>query len=111
MKLRYLIAILVAMVTSSIASANWTLNLGYRNPPNSRYGINFLYLGTKFGFELGIGAGSIDAGTTENDDDDDDDNLFVNAGGAVSLSPNRFALLASLAKGFRCDGLRCSLVA
>ena len=77
--------LMILLLTSKLASANWTLNLGYHNPPNSRYGINFLYFGAKFGFELGIGTGSIDAGTTEDDGDDEDDSVFVNAGGAISV--------------------------
>jgi hypothetical protein len=39
----------------SVAQANWTLNLGFHNPPGSSLGINFLYWATRWNFEAGLG--------------------------------------------------------
>ena len=65
------------------AFGNWTLNLGYRNPPSSQYGVNFLYIGSKFGFELGIGSGSVSSDDTDNNDESDD-NVTASLSGAIS---------------------------
>jgi len=54
---------------SSSAFANWTLNIGYQNPIVSTWGLNFLYLGSQWGVELGVGW--IDANARIEDDDDD----------------------------------------
>ncbi len=51
--------------------ADWTLNVGYHNPRPATYGVNFLYLGSQWGFEAGIGW--IDVNAEKSSDDDDDD--------------------------------------
>lgn len=51
------------------AQANWSANVGYQNPAVSTYGLNFLYLGSQWAFETGIGW--IDAEASADDDDDD----------------------------------------
>ena len=38
-----------------VAEAAWTVNGGYHNPVFSTYGLNFLYLGSNWGFETGLG--------------------------------------------------------
>ena len=60
--------------------ANWTLNLGYQNPRPATYGVNFLYVGSQWGFEAGIGWIDVDAeadtddeADEANDKDDEDD--------------------------------------
>ena len=40
---------------SGESRADWSLNLGYQNPANAQYGINFLYEGSNWGFEGGVG--------------------------------------------------------
>lgn len=50
----------------------WSWNLGYNNPPGALVGLNFLYLGDNFGFEIGIG-----------NVDSDESNSSIN--GAASL--------------------------
>lgn len=52
--------------------ANWTLNLGYQNPRPATYGVNFLYVGSQWGFEAGIGWIDVDAEADTDDDDDDE---------------------------------------
>ena len=44
------------------AKANWTLNIGYQNPPGSSFGLNFLKFAGNWGFELGIGGFSAEFG-------------------------------------------------
>ncbi|MBC7659495.1 MAG: hypothetical protein H7249_07275 [Chitinophagaceae bacterium] len=52
-----------ASLISTNAFAEWTLNLGYHNPVYSKLGLNFLYWGSQWNFEVGIGwlDGVIDA--------------------------------------------------
>ena len=78
----HLIAITLFLVCQP-CMANWTLNLGYRNPPGSQYGLNFLYIGSKFGFEIGLGSGSVTQDDANNDDKSDD-NVTAALGGALS---------------------------
>lgn len=40
---------------ASVAHANWSMNVGYRNPVNSTAGLNFLYMWPNIGFEIGVG--------------------------------------------------------
>lgn len=69
------------------ASANWTLNLGYHNPLNSQLGVNFLYWGSQWNFEIGIGW--IDADAEADDDageeDPDDDKVSFAAAGDIDI--------------------------
>lgn len=62
---------LVVMLSAEIAAANWTLNVGYHNPTNATYGLNFLYLGSRWGFEVGVGW--LDFATVNTDDADEDE--------------------------------------
>lgn len=54
-KYAWLLALLPFCLTSKTAKADWTLNLGYHNPVYSHVGVNFLYWGSQWNFELGIG--------------------------------------------------------
>ena len=77
--LRYVLFTVIAslsLLKSTNAFANWTMNLGYHNPVNSKLGANFLYWGSQWNFELGIGW--VDG--SANADDDDDDNDTANGG-------------------------------
>lgn len=60
------------MMMSSAAWAGWTLNLGYHNPPGSLVGLNFLYLGSSFGFELGAGWLQFNTKDTDHSPSDND---------------------------------------
>ncbi len=59
------------LFVSTGAIAGWTANLGYNNPPGA-IGLNFLYLGTQWGFEAGVGKvnanSTTDDSTTKNDE-------------------------------------------
>ncbi len=60
-----LVAIFLStFLQNSVASAAWSLNLGFHNPPNSTFGVNFLYFGSQWGFEAGVGW--VDARSTDN---------------------------------------------
>ncbi len=76
-----------ALFMSSVAEANWTLNLGYHNPMNSKFGVNFLYWGSQWNFEVGIGW--LDANAEADDDKDevdtDDDKVGVAAAGDINF--------------------------
>ena len=64
-----LLGILCWCSWNQAALANWTLNLGYHNPQGSRLGLNFLYWGSQWNFELGIGwlDAVVDDGTANSD--------------------------------------------
>lgn len=62
--------LLVALLfTPQAAWANWTLNLGYHNPLNAQIGLNFLRMGSNWGFEVGIGWVDMDTIDTDKDND------------------------------------------
>lgn len=91
--MNYVIAGLL-VASASTAQANWTLNIGYQNPAVSTWGVNFLYLGSKWGFEAGIGwidaEANVDDDDDENDDelakgDEDDDRASLRLAGDVDL--------------------------
>lgn len=65
----YCMLLASGLCLSDVAEANWTLNIGYHNPIVSTWGLNLLYIGSKFGFEAGVGWVEVDA----NGDDDQDD--------------------------------------
>lgn len=48
------------------ASNDWSLNIGYHNPPGADVGANFLYQWTNWAFEIGIGSISVDDSSTNN---------------------------------------------
>lgn len=54
---------------SQRAMAEWTWNIGWQNPANATVGVNFLYLGSKWGFECGIGAVKADSEDTTDDEE------------------------------------------
>ncbi len=58
--------------------ADWTLNVGYHNPRPATYGVNFLYIGTSWGFEAGIGWLDVNAEKSADDDDVDAKNGTAN---------------------------------
>lgn len=74
--LRYCL-IFLCLTGSATAFGNWTMNLGYRNPPGAQYGLNFLYWGSQWGFELGVGYVDLDA--LDLDDEDDEDTATAEA--------------------------------
>lgn len=46
----------IALCASTPASAGWSWNLGYHNPPTSTLGINFMHLWSNWAFEIGVGS-------------------------------------------------------
>jgi hypothetical protein len=67
--------------------ANWTLNLGYHNPMNADLGVNFLYWGSQWNFEVGIGWVDADAKVTDDKDevDKDDDGIGLALAGDLNV--------------------------
>ena len=68
----YLCFLTLIFANPSPLLANWTLNLGYNNPPSATVGANFLYFAKNFAFEIGLGW--VDGEATSSDDDDEDNN-------------------------------------
>lgn len=72
------------------AHAVWTWNIGYHNPAVSTLGLNFLYLGTDWGFETGIGwidvrSNAEDAKETETTADDNKESTSLTVAGDVDV--------------------------
>lgn len=95
--IRYLLISFI-IATSSLVSTNafadWTLNLGYHNPINSKLGVNFLYWGSQWNFEVGIGyvdseVHEEDDNATNNgtasDDNNDDDHVSASVAGDIDI--------------------------
>jgi hypothetical protein len=74
---------------ASPSYANWTLNLGYHNPMNADLGVNFLYWGSKWNFEVGIGWVDADAKATDDANDTatekDDDGVGLALAGDLNV--------------------------
>lgn len=51
--------ILFFLVISAKAQQGWSLNLGYNNPPGATVGLNFMYLWSKWAFEIGAGSAKV----------------------------------------------------
>ncbi len=65
--------LLVAIAAGATrASAAWSLNVGYQNPAVSTIGLNFLYMGSSVGFEIGIGWVDLNSSKVDDDEHDDD---------------------------------------
>lgn len=75
------------LASTSPALANWTLNLGYHNPLNSKLGVNFLYWGSQWNFEIGVGWLDADAEADDdkNEADKDDDKVSFSAAGDIDV--------------------------
>jgi len=69
--------------------ADWTLNLGYHNPVNANLGVNFLYWGSQWNFEVGIGWAEARAKATDDADDTtgekDDDEVRAAVAGDLNV--------------------------
>jgi hypothetical protein len=68
-------ALLGFALDASLAHAAWSVNAGYHNPAGSTYGLNLLYQGQKWGFEVGVGyidAQTIEEADKKNGDETDD---------------------------------------
>lgn len=63
--IRLFTAILLFAVPGKAAN-DWSLNIGYHNPPGADVGANFLYQWTNWAFEIGIGSISVDDSSTNN---------------------------------------------
>jgi len=91
---RYLMAAIIlassVLAVSRPAMANWTLNLGYQNPAGSSYGVNFLYFGQQWGFEIGIGwmelkAKDSDDANNGTNNNDKKDNASLKVAGDIDV--------------------------
>lgn len=96
--MRKQLLIVLASVGFCLASpcyANWTLNLGYHNPMNAHWGLNFLYWGSQWNFEVGIGWVDADVGTSNDTDttnttnttneEEEDDTVGLAIAGDINL--------------------------
>lgn len=81
-KFAWLLALLPFLFTAKTAKADWTLNLGYHNPVYSHVGVNFLYWGSQWNFEVGLGWVDGNARDAEDIDNDGD----VDRGNQVSAA-------------------------
>jgi hypothetical protein len=77
----------LGLCLASPSYANWTLNLGYHNPMNADLGVNFLYWGSQWNFEVGIGWVDADAKATDDADETvkDDDGVGLALAGDLNV--------------------------
>lgn len=86
-----LIALFCLAFLSDTSFANWTLNLGYHNPPVANFGVNLLYFSNPWAFEIGLGWVDAEANSEDDEDletstdEDDEDSIEVRAAGAFNL--------------------------
>ena len=52
---KYILYLGIIFSTQICSAGGWSFNLGYRNPPGSLLGLNFLYLWSNWAFEAGVG--------------------------------------------------------
>lgn len=77
---RYILVIFFFLgIIPTPAFANWTLNIGHHNPLYSNLGVNFLYWGSQWNFELGIGWVDADAEADDDEDEEDKDDDHISA--------------------------------
>lgn len=68
------------------SQANWSMNLGYNNPPSATVGLNLMNIWTNWAFELGLGSAKVEDKNDSNIDvtvltgDVDFKYLFSNGG-------------------------------
>ena len=80
-----LITIWSLSLTATTSFANWTLGLGYHNPPNAGFGLNFLYFDYGWAFEIGLGWGEVESKDTNNDTENEDDSVTGRVHGGVNF--------------------------
>ncbi len=81
--LNSIIAGLICTVPS-ISMANWSVNIGYHNPPQAGVGVNFLHEWSQVALELGIGSVRTDANFDNDEVSRDDDGLGLGLGGDIN---------------------------
>lgn len=64
------LGLVIMLLASASARADWTWNVGYQNPAVSTFGFNLFYMGNPWGFEVGLGW--IDVSSHKNDDSGDE---------------------------------------
>lgn len=69
--------------SSPVHAGGWSWNIGYQNPANASWGLNFLYRSSKWGFELGIGR--LDVDSEDTNDNNKDDSTNISLGGDMDL--------------------------
>lgn len=88
-RLFMLVALLPLLLSSKVARADWTLNLGYHNPVYSNLGVNFLYWGSQWNFEVGIGWIDGNAQSAEDRDNngtnEEDNHVSAAAAGDIDI--------------------------
>ena len=82
------IALVVAGILGlpGIASAKWSANLGYHNPPLALVGINTMKEWTNFVFEAGVGWVDVDAIDTDKAEDDEEEKDTASLGLAGGIN-------------------------
>lgn len=86
---RFVFIILLLLLPGS-ALANWTLNIGYHNPPIATFGVNFLYFSSDWAFELGIGWLDGDITGEDNSSNQNEEETSIRASAAGSLNFKKF---------------------
>lgn len=68
------------LFASAPVFATTTFNAGWHNPPVSTWGINALWMGPTWGFEIGVGQVEASGSSSDNDEDDDSASLAIGGG-------------------------------
>ena len=79
-----LVLALIFLLPASPSLANWSLNIGYHNPPQAGLGVNFLYDWTQFALELGIGNIRTDANFNNDSKTQGDNGVGLGFGGDIN---------------------------
>lgn len=66
------------------AHADWSLSLGYHNPPGSNLGVNFMYEWTNWAFEVGIGSVNVTS-TDSTTNNNNNEQTSAGIGGDLNL--------------------------
>lgn len=69
--------------SSSALAGGWSWNIGFQNPANANWGLNFLYHSTKWAFEAGIGR--LDVDSEDTNDNNKNDKTNISLGGDIDL--------------------------
>ena len=98
------------MALSSPAKGEWTLNVGYHNPPGADVGVNLLYWGTRWNFEAGLGWIDAKTQTTKDKDTATNDNKKKTNEFSVALAGD-LNIKYRLATGSVAPYLQCGMSA
>lgn len=90
---KFFAALCAAWLLAPPCRADWSWNLGHQNPPGATVGLNFLYEGSKWDFETGIGW--IDAKAEADDDKSTEDDQKTDEEKKEEEKKNRASISAA----------------